>query len=323
MKKIQLIPYIFSVRENYNGKNSHSVDDRTFVLGDINEHDVLDKVKNAFQTLQARFGLDELSKKVWTLSTTNFFDYRDKSPVNRFMSGIIESGEYGTRRNTCDVSAMKAKEPLGPNIAVLDQYYFIAYFPAGQKKGIMLIQSGLKSSIDNAFEKEFEGLIPDLSPAANTEAFDSLYNNKVFSKISGVMVKKSSDKFSNDPQSVSVNNDAYKIKIDITPVKDESILNIFSLIKGGEKLPEILEFPPEYDINDLKATVKYGKNSQATFSIENNNIVPRVDITEEISYCANTGFPTFNSLNKASFPIVKLFSKKLKIHREITDVFED
>ena len=78
----------------------------------------------------------------------------------RYLSGIIESGEYGTQEDGVDISTGELKFQKGAGEALMKPFYFMFYIPENSNVGFLLIEKisnyGIMTVLNNAILKFYQ-----------------------------------------------------------------------------------------------------------------------------------------------------------------------
>lgn len=236
-----------------------------------------------------------------------------KYPDQFTISGIIESGEYGTESKIID--SVTKKNVFKKEVHHLDvnPFYFLVCSPANLKSGIIILQRtgiyGINTVFTTHLSQFFKDKFPDFRMRFNTYIAKDLARN-LLSKgaINEIkLIRK------NLPRDVADKLGILNLQKDILRMEFKIIAkpkNSFSLNSRAKKFvknPNASFFEVEeleslgFDNSEQTSTkikVKIGKNSRTVDLGDMANLRPYYDIRDELTFDA-TGHPSFLSINKA------------------------
>lgn len=107
--------------------------------------------KNFFKKFSSLFEtelkVNEIRKKTFEFQANSLhFDRED-----RIISGIIESGDYGTVRNIANVTTRKRRGKLNKDDSLTTPFYFFLYFPTNSTVGFLCLQRTGNKGISEFF----------------------------------------------------------------------------------------------------------------------------------------------------------------------------
>ena len=100
------------------------------------------KKEKAFKVAKEDLGNGNIKSKLNSPTDDNFI-----------ISGILEGGKYGIRRNLGNVEDGNVVSPINRNNVVGDWYYFLLYAPINHDTGILLIQGYTEGKISDIFRE--------------------------------------------------------------------------------------------------------------------------------------------------------------------------
>ena len=123
--------------------------------------DMLSSIKYKKEIEQEKVNLSQKNDK----SEKRFFRIMKSSkgedilnPRKPYLTGFIESGEYGTEENIVNVETGETKEKKEKD-ALLRPFYFMLYVPQGAKKAVLILERISNLGIMTVFEKKLREAI--------------------------------------------------------------------------------------------------------------------------------------------------------------------
>lgn len=129
--------------------------------GQANANGVADSVlfMDFFRLFLQRFESPEMYKHEASSKSMTFYqaDIEDNdvdtnvhANTARFtISGVVEGGPYGRKRNKTDSGNKADRSPVNENHAITDSFYFCIYMPPESNKSVLMVQSLTGESIDS------------------------------------------------------------------------------------------------------------------------------------------------------------------------------
>lgn len=168
-RKISLALYQLSI--NRKGKR----DDRIVLSNFMNGFDIIDIINELFNTLRYNSVNEDVAQN---RDKEKFFrimkrDGRDLLFTDgRYISGIIETGDYGTEENMVNVLTGEATHTKSVNEALLIPFYFLFYVPEDSKVAFLLLERIGNLGIYSLLESKLRGyLAPELLKMMKTILF--------------------------------------------------------------------------------------------------------------------------------------------------------
>lgn len=274
---------------------------------------------------------DKTEKKFFRIMKVGDFDVlKCNGP---YITGLIESGEYGTEENIVNVETGEStKKTL--NDALLRPFYFMLYIPKGCKRAILLLERISNIGILTVFEKklqetvsvkigrEIKDYVITLAPLAIESVLKKhmailggakkvilsrvLFDDITPSKISGGEL--------NDSEIGSS-----ELVFNAPRDKDINILPWFNKIKGkfskdtdkNHKKKETLMSVEGMQFGDVKFSVNVG-GSLRTISMQDiEKLGTYMDVTQNVKIDKN-GYPNFDSINREAHRLITEIKRQLE-----------
>lgn len=238
---------------------------------------------------------DEKSKKSMTAYqsdiTDNSVDTKIKPNVSGFtISGVVDGGSYGRKRNMADISDKKEKTAVTKNKAITDEFYFLLYAPPASNKSVLLIQSFSDESIDSVVKDFFVNFLsykdvfdkPKIKRHIPPAIIEDFKKDSVITQFGYSTTVTGKDLFS---PALKINDKEFKVSIKIEPVEEMTMSEF-------QKSKSFLATIP-FAVNNLlgnfkrkKATLKDNATmKKSSFEINSDyNIHPIIDLTKYIKF---------------------------------------
>ena len=242
----------------------------------------------------------------------------------RFLSGIIESGDYGSEEPVVDVTTGKSTHTKTTNEALLKPFFFLFYIPKNSVKGFLILERigtlGIYTIINDALVNFYRGkdifdlslkIMPLMSDNANKK-----YRQMIDYEASQVILHRVRK------EDVNIS----KMSDNTIEDKDISYIDIAYHAPVGKKISvggwlEKLK----KDDNGLFGIEQTGKFSDVDFVVEINGKPKKLsatgidklgtvfDITESVSKNVVKGYPAFKALKKEAMDVISDLVQQLKI----------
>lgn len=239
----------------------------------------------------------------------------------RSISGIIESGEYGTEENIVNIKSGKTRKKQ-VNDALLMPFYFMFQIPENSRVAYLLVERISNIGIYSLLEKR---IIKAIKEAIGTEAEDFVASisplairrimEKHVAQFGGAR-KITLERIKSNDLSVSratngeiCDDDIGNTQIVYTAKRNKmlSILNIFNKYK--DKRPQIYSMG-EIEYADLKFEVQIGGSYHSLSMQDVGKLGTYIEITKDLKY-DSTQYPTYESLHRAACNIFDEINKEL------------
>lgn len=298
--------------------------DEQVVLSDfMNGTDMLDVVRCLLDTLR----YDSTNEGAPQNRDVNKFfrimkrDGMDLLSTNgRYISGIIETGDYGTEENMVNVQTGEATHTKSINEALLVPFYFLFYIPRDSRIGFLLLQrignlgvyslfqDNLRRSLDSYVARNNESnFVLKINPlvlqrlinrhlegiggGAKKITFERL--DKEDLKVSRMTGNEISDDKVRNTELVytAKRNETFNIRriLDRMPMRSVAPSNVFSV--------EGIEY------SDVKFEVEIGRQTRQLSVKDIEKLGTFMDITESVELAQN-GYPTYESLNREAHLLI-------------------
>lgn len=320
---------IYSVTINKRGKR-----DELQLLSDFNNgKDFLDyitsmlnvwKLNNKTHEEENPVALDEEESKAFRIGKDASGHYIMHC-VGRSVSGIIESGEYGTEEEGIDIETGKSSFKKKKNEALLKPFYFQFYVPRNSVRAFMLIErigaNGIMSIMRNAMLKYFSAAdcdeyVLNVNPLTLNKLVD-----KKMQQMSGEAKKVILRRVRKDDLRVSkilgLEAEAEGISTDV--VYNAAINKVFSFAGFLENIKnkyntetKLYEVDQDLSCGDIAFNVKIAGQDKV-FSLQNiQSLGMSMDISNKVAYGANS-YPTFKTLNDVADEMLSLIRDQFEI----------
>lgn len=246
-------------------------------------------------------------------------------PLGRSVSGIIESGEFGTEENIVNVKTGVSRKKFVDE-ALLVPFYFMIQIPEHSSVGFLLIERISNIGIFSILEKKIKKAVEE---ALGTESYNFVVN------ISPLVIKKVMEKH------VALLGGAKKITLERVNSKDLSvsratngeisdeeigntqivytakrnnmlsILNLFNKYKDRKESDVYSVGEVKYE--DIKFEVEVGGHLRSLSMQDINKLGTYIEITNDLNY-DSTQYPTYSSLHKAALGIYDDIIKEINKH---------
>lgn len=258
-----------------------------------------------------KFSKDQDVKKVFGLSKTNEKLNLNVNTDEFILSGILEGGKYGIKREAADVSNKSKRNEIPEDVAILDKFYFLMKTPLDSKYGTLIVQSYTEETILQPFvdkiknyygwgEQYFKPNLELFVPAKFIDKFkqESLVRGFQYSSTFQMEEKYNS--------TLGLDSHDFEVTVTLKPKKDiePSNKNLEAIKKylGGLIFNKhsLKEFPKG------KVFIKDDGGKQANFDIEKelSSIKPTIYLNETNVEINENGVPEFKSLHKYCLDLV-------------------
>lgn len=237
-------------------------------------------------------------------------------PRKPYLTGFVESGEYGTEENIVNVETGETKEKKEKD-ALLRPFYFMLYVPQGTKIAILILERISNLGIMTLFEKkmreavseEIGDSVRDFVISIEPMALESVLKRHINTiggakkvifnhvMLSDITPSKLSDGNLND-------GDIHNMQITLNAPRNGSI-NILSWFQKMKETFEQRRYRKETNIcsiagveyKDVKFEVEIGGASRMISMQDVGKLGTYLDITKDIELDRNY-YPTFGSVDK-------------------------
>ena len=308
---------------------------RKLVLTDIYGQDLYDialemltSIKYVKEVGQEREKLSEKNdlkeKKFFRIMKDGEKDIlEDRRP---YLTGVIESGDYGTEENIVNVETGKTRKKTLTD-ALLRPFYFMLYVPRGADVAVLLLERISNLGILTVFEKKLQesvsqkigGRIGDCTLTITPLAMESVMKrhisvlggakkvilNRV--SISDLTASKISGGELNDSEVKSM-----ELTFNAPRNKDINILSwMDKLRKNTEKKPEKYYSVNGVEYGDVKFAVEIGGALRTVSVMDISKLGTYLDITNHVVLDTNK-YPTYKSVHQQANELISDIKKKLE-----------
>lgn len=237
-----------------------------------------------------------------------------------YLTGIIESGEYGTEENIVNVETGETNKKSLKD-ALLRPFYFMLYVPKGGKRAILLLERISNIGILTVFEKRLQetisakigeeswGLVVTIEPIAIENVLKKhlqniggakkvILNQVAFKDITASKI--SDGELSNDEIANT------QVIFSASRNKNINVLSWLNKIKErreSESGTNHIYSVSGVEYHDVKFEVEIG-GSVRTISMQDiSKLGTYIDITDKIELATN-GYPTFASIDKQANELI-------------------
>lgn len=244
----------------------------------------------------------------------------------RCISGVIESGEFGTEENIVNIKSGKTRKKR-VNDALLMPFYFMFQIPENSRVAYLLVERISNIGIFSILEKRIMKAIYD---AIGVEAEDFVVNisplviKRIMEKhvaLLGGARKITLERIKSSDLSVSrvtdgevSDSDIGNTQIVFTAKRNKmlSILNIFNKYKDDR--PQIYSVG-QVEYANIKFEVMIGGSYHSLSMQDVGKLGTYIEITKDLKY-DSTSYPTYESLHRAACNIFDEITKELNQHED-------
>ena len=309
---------------------------RPVVLSDFHKgKDLLDIIKKMLNSLSyvqenpsatsakkdAENKTDEAEKKYFRIMKKDNKDVL--FPLGRSVSGIIESGEFGTEENIVNITTGESHKK-SINDALLVPFYFMVQIPEHSRMGFLLIERISNIGIFSILKKKIKSAVQE-TLGADADSFVTsitpLAIKKVMEKhvaLLGGAKKITLERINSRDLAVSraTNGEISDDEIGNTQIvytakrnKMLSIINLFNRYKDRNKSDIYNLGTVQY--KDLKFEVQIGGHLRSLSMQDVGKLGTYIEITKDLRY-DTTQYPTYSSLHKATLGIYDDIIKEIE-----------
>lgn len=240
----------------------------------------------------------------------------------RFISGIIESGDYGTEENIVNIITGKPVYTKKKHESVLIPFYFMFYIPEASKMGFLVIErignKGIYSILENKLRQHIAPQIKE----------------DFVLKFKPVVIKKLVEKHLNSTLGGArkiifnkvVKDDLHVSRLTHNAIKNEEVgstelvyvakrNNPFQILKWFEKLrnkeSENVYVVEDIEYEDVSFEIIVDKKARKISVSQIEKLGSFMDITDNITLDVNN-YPTYKSIDKEAHRLVTYFLEQIK-----------
>lgn len=276
-----------------------------------------------YKSDQVNIENDAKNKRVFRIKKDengNDMYYRE----GRFLSGMIESGDYGSEEPVVNVNTGEPTHTKTTNESLLKPFYFLFYIPKNSVRGFLILErigtAGIYTILNDAllnYYKEGElwdfslKIVPLLSEEANKK-----YRQMIDYEASQVVLHKVSKKDVNISKMTDNTIDDNEISyIDIAyhaPVgKKISVGRWINMLKEDDKGLYGVDETGKYADVDFVVDINGKPKKLSAKGIDKLGTV--FDITEAVSNHIVKGYPSFSAIKKEAMDVISDLNKQFDI----------
>jgi hypothetical protein len=308
-KKISLALYQLSI--NKRGDRNNRV-----VLSDfMNGTDIIDAINDLLNTLRYTSSNEDVSQnrdeeKFFRIMKRNGQDLLFSE--GRYVSGIIETGDYGTEENIVNIQTGEATHTKSINESLLIPFYFLFYIPEDSQIGFLLLQRIGNLGVYSLLESKLRGYLAPLIKEDEESSFVLKINSLVLQrlitrhlgaigggakKITFEQVRKEDLKVSRMTNGEVSNEEVGNTEIVYT-AKRNSFFNIRNLLNRIQHVDSSNVYSIEgVEYGDVKFEVIIEGQSRQLSVRDIEKLGTFIDITDNVQLAPNN-YPTYESLNR-------------------------
>ena len=308
-KKISLALYQLSIHKR------RDRDDRVVLSDFMNGTDIIEIVSDLLNTLTYDSTNEDVSQN---RDNENFFRIMKTNNQDllfeegRFVSGIIETGNFGTEENIVNILNGEATHTKGVNEALLVPFYFLFYIPEDSEIGFLLLQRignlGIYSLLESKLRSYLVPLIRndegnDFVLKINPLVLQRLITQHLGSigggakKITFEQVRKEDLKVSRMTNNEVSNDEVGNTEIVYT-AKRNSFFNIRGLLNRIRRVDSSNVYSIEgVEYGDIKFEVIIEGQPRQLSVKDIERLGTFMDITDNVQLASNN-YPTYESLNQ-------------------------
>ena len=268
--------------------------------------------------------LDEVESKAFRIGK----DAEGKSlmyKIGRSISGIIESGEYGTEEDGIDINTGKSTFRKKKTEALLKPFYFQFYIPENAVRAFLIVErigvNGIMSIMKNAILKDFsskdcDDFVLNIAPLTLNKLVD-----KKMQQMSGEAKKIILRKVHKEDLRVSriLGQQVEKAGITTDIVFNAAINKVFSFGNFLERIKtkynkdtRLYEVDEDVSCSDVTFNVKIN-GQEKVFSLQNiQTLGMSVDITSKVKLGINS-YPTYRSVHDEADEVLSYIREQFNI----------
>lgn len=282
------------------------------------------KLNNKTHEEENPIALDEDESKAFRIGKDAKGNYIMHN-TGRSISGIIESGEYGTEEEGIDINTGKSTFKKKKTEALMKPFYFQFYIPKNAKRAFLIVErigvNGIMSILRNAILKYFSetdcnGFVLNINPLTLNKLID-----KKMQLMSSEAKKVILRRVRKDDLSVSkiIGQQAENAGITTDIVYNAAINKVFSfgsflahMKSKFNKETKLYEVADDLSCADIALNVKIGGQDKV-FSLQTiQTLGMSVDITGKVTLGTNS-YPTYTSVHKEADEVLSYIREQFTI----------
>lgn len=279
MKKISLVPYTIRIKRMY-GKEEEKLDN----FGEKSS-DILPFLTKTLSALKDQDWRDESGEKIFGINKVLCSE--------RLLSGISETGEYGSGSIIKDVVAGKVVLKKKRIHAEVRPFYYLLSIPKERRKGIILLQTRgalgiatvFRDALNRAFQLEFPDYRIHLRNLTTRAVFDKFLagNLREMRFIRFHLPKGIEDTYSEGHKEIK--------GVTEFVVRPKGLMGmpfaklVRDIVDGKSALKDLVELADEhFEANNVKLNMEVDGKLRVLSVVQPDNVQIGYDITEDVKY---------------------------------------
>lgn len=288
MPKISIATYQIMVRERMTREYEY--------LDDIDGDDFYDFLKEYIDQQPTVPVRDDDDKKAM-----RFVDDRRRG---RYISGLIECGEYGRKMDVLNVFTGNREHEQDVDEAGMPPYYFLFYVPTGQERAYLVIQkygksspfTVLKNDLRDKFQVAFPDYMIDVDSCLPIEILQTLMRGGSVTEIEFLRPTIPTDIA--DTMRVGPEIASYHAKIVAKNGLGDRLKNsIMTFLRQRREISEFIGIR-ELGFSDAVVNLKTATGGNKKVRVSKLSYDPSIDVTDEVTI--RDGSPTFESIDRSA-----------------------
>ena len=305
MPKIQLMPYHISARVSRDTQTKYA-------LGHLPGGNDLFVILRDYVNTRKQVPLqDSTSQRVLSVTRTK--------EGHRSISGLIQTGDYGYEADLIDSTTLARSYRRQVNDAELVPFYFQAYLPPEEHRGILLLQRFGVYGAKTAFCSDFDDfvrayglrtadLVLEINPILGPQLADEwLQNGRVMSLtlIQRQLPTDIADYLNSEKISVPELKET-QLRLQAkrnTFFGSDWIPRLRNVVSGGSSVQQIIELP-RFTPDGAKVEISVSGSTRVVDLVETEKIRAYYDVTNEVS-TGPDGHPVFDSIDSVASGVIE------------------
>lgn len=249
-------------------------------------------------------------------------------PRGRYLSGIVETGEYGTQEEGVNITTGEVVFHKNSTVAIMKPFYFLFYIPEESRYGFLIVEKignyGIMTILNNAINNYFrttpsvDNYVLTISPLSINELVrrkmhELRYETK---KIELRKIRREDLRLSRlSGNTVNDENVTTSIVYTARPNSFFNVTDFITRIRESRNDDNSL-FVIEEDLScdDITVTVSIGGRDKVISMQNIQSLGMAMDITNSVQLGENR-YPTFNSINTQANQLVSYIQSQFNIER--------
>jgi hypothetical protein len=274
--------------------------------------DLLDFLNTFFDGLKTKVAHDENIKQVLRVKTPTV--------VGRQISGIIETGEYGSESELWDVKKASVAHNRKATEADMLPFYFLADIPDGPDEGLLILErrgmSGIRQLLYRVVSAEFEKKFKD-----HRLRFDPLVQSKELAKYAKGKIESIRFVRFDIPKDISeafgAGHKEVKGRVELVvhaqrgkslPLNDK----LRKFLRGGTKVGELIALDEtNFEYQNIKMRSRIGQSRRTIDLAREKHLRSYHDISDTVQFDPKSGNPRFDSIHELATTLAGQLKKQM------------